>query len=228
MRFAFAGKCGAGRMPLNGFWILAAPAIASRPNNPNRAAPPSPYANRPKKSRRLIPKLICEHIMVDSPHNYSQNCLLSSGTGGRNPNLEIRNSKQARISEFETRKQSLLCFFESRISFENSSFGIRICFEIRVSIFEFLPPHRPRAKYRALTLQRFPQPPPPPKRVSEENQSARIHSRRVAKLISPPCVILGINSHVPAHRRSTSMFSGLGQTQEHYWPNHLDNFTCHA
>src|SRR5712672_597590 len=94
MRLAFAGKWGDGRMPLNGFWMAAAPPIASRPSNPNRAAPPSPYAKRPKNSRRLIPKLICEHDMAISHHNSPEKCVVSRGTGGRNPKPEIRNSAE--------------------------------------------------------------------------------------------------------------------------------------
>ena len=112
-------------MPLNGFWMAAAAAIASRPSNPNRAAPPRPYAKRPKNSRRLIPKLICEHDMAISHHNSPEKCVVSRGTGGRNPKPEIRNPKQARIAKFEKNDS---CGF--------LSFGF---FAIRVSIFEFLP-----------------------------------------------------------------------------------------
>src|SRR2546427_8948915 len=59
IRLARGGKCGADKMPLKGFpdgeRVAAA---ASRFNKLKSAAPPRPKANRPKKSRRFIAKLI--------------------------------------------------------------------------------------------------------------------------------------------------------------------------
>src|SRR5262245_43230093 len=63
-RLARAGKCGAGRIPLNGLAVLAVvPAEASRVSRPDKAAPPSPNANRPKNCRRFIAKLMWVQFM---------------------------------------------------------------------------------------------------------------------------------------------------------------------
>src|SRR6266850_896734 len=93
--------------------MLAAAAVASRPSNPNKAAPPRPYAKRPKNSRRLIPKLICEHDMAISHHNSPEKCVVSRGTGGRNP-------KQARIAKFDkTDSCKLRIFLEIVFRYSN-------------------------------------------------------------------------------------------------------------
>src|SRR5438445_5536184 len=75
MRLALAGKCGAERMPLNGFSVLAvAAANASRFSKLNSAAPPRPNANRPKNSRRFIAKLMSvqfiESVVSSSHHGF--------------------------------------------------------------------------------------------------------------------------------------------------------------
>src|SRR5438105_15861005 len=66
-RLAFGGKCGPARTPWNGLAAEEAP-VASRSNNPNRAAPPNPNAKRPKKSRRFIWKLTWAQF-ISSSHN---------------------------------------------------------------------------------------------------------------------------------------------------------------
>src|SRR5256885_508221 len=71
MRLALAGKCGAERTPLNGFFAVAA-ANAVRFSKLNSAAPPRPNANRPKNSRRFIAKLMWLQFIesvVSSPHH---------------------------------------------------------------------------------------------------------------------------------------------------------------
>src|SRR5690242_7352244 len=74
--------------------------------------------------------------------------------------------------------------------------------ETRNPKFEFSTAASAPRVYFDLRLQRFFQPPPPPKRISKENRSARVHPRGIAELISAPCVVLGINFHIPSHQQA--------------------------
>ena len=52
-------------------------------------------------------------------------------------NFELRNPKLETSSNFEARKGARDWLAVGHDSFAISNFGVRICFELRVSIFEF-------------------------------------------------------------------------------------------
>src|SRR5438034_10509763 len=84
MRLAFGGKCGAGRMPLNGFsGSTAAAANASRLSKVKSAAPPRPKANRPKNSRRFMAKLMLLQFIKNQTTDLDETTLILFELSGR-------------------------------------------------------------------------------------------------------------------------------------------------